>query len=186
MQEPSHRIIEVTVPSARANVYSFFVFLLAVLLYGSGFVLLWNLASLIQAWKSFLTNYAVLLFSILLGACVHELIHALVWALSAPSGFRSVKFGFDFRNLAPYVHCKEYLELPAYRAGVIAPGLLLGVLPAMVGIIAGHGWLLCFGTFFTAGAAGDFYSLIKLRPFESSSEVLDHPDHLGFFVRQPK
>jgi hypothetical protein len=114
---------------------------------------------------------------------LHELIHALAWGAFADRRLRSITFGINWKNLAPYVHCNEYLRLPSFAAGVALPGLLLGFVPAIVSLFTGSGWLLCFGVFFLAGAAGDFLALMKLRAFPRSAFVLDHPEHLGFIVR---
>ena len=43
------------------------------------------------------------------------------------------------------------------------PGIVLGLTPAIVAICTGNGWLMWFAVFFTAGAAGDILSLLKLR-----------------------
>ena len=85
--------------------------------------------------------------------------------------------------LSPYVHVDEFMTKSAYAMGVAMPGVVLGILPMTIAVIFNIGWLLCFGIFFTAGAAGDFYSLIKLHRFPSGCLVLDHHAHIGFIIK---
>jgi hypothetical protein len=175
--------IEIVIPLKTANVYSFLFFLAALALFGLPYSLIWSTGNFILAWRSFLTDYILLIVSILGGMLLHEVIHAVAWSAFADKGLKSIRFGINWKNLAPYVHCDEYLRLPSFALGVALPGILLGVLPAVASLITGSGWLLCFGVFFTAGAAGDFLSLLKLRSFPPSKFVMDHSDHLGFIVR---
>jgi hypothetical protein len=51
-------------------------------------------------------------------------------------------------------------------------------------MFTGNGWLIWFGVFFTAGAAGDVLALVKLRSASARDEILDHREHLGFTIRR--
>jgi hypothetical protein len=113
----------------------------------------------------------------------HELLHVAPWLIFSRKKVGAVVFGFRLRDLSPYVHCKEFLRLPHYAIGVILPGLVLGVFPCIIAIIIGHGMMLTFGMFFTAGAAADFLCFVKLLAFKKSTFVLDHPDKIGFFIK---
>jgi hypothetical protein len=176
--------IEVNLPVRQANIVSFILFFAAILVFGLPFIFFWSLPEFLVAWISFLTDLKTLLPSILGGMAVHEVLHAIAWAAFCRNGFRSIEFGIHWKSLAPYVHCSEFLRLRHYRIGVLLPGVLLGLLPALAGTVTGITWLFCFGIFFTAGAAGDFLSLYALRRFQAQDLVMDHPRHLGFIVRK--
>jgi hypothetical protein len=62
------------------------------------------------------------------------------------------------------------------------PGLLLGLLPAAVGIISGHALTFYFGLMLTAAAGGDLLVLWLLRGTSPHSLVLDHPTKPGCLV----
>jgi hypothetical protein len=174
---------EIIIPLWKANIYSFVFFLAALAVFGIPFSFIWSAGHFIAAWRVFLTDYFVLIASIFGGMLLHEVLHAATWAVLGENGLRSISFGINWKNLSPYVHCGEPLRLPSYALGVFMPGLVLGFLPAIVSLFTGSGWLLCFGIFFTAGAAGDCLALIQLRSFPRSAFIIDHPDHLGFTVR---
>jgi hypothetical protein len=178
--------IEVIILPSKANLYSFFLFFFNVLLFGLAFSLIWGFPAFALAWKEFLMQYFRLAIVILTGMALHEGIHAIVWAAYCKNGFRSVKFGVNWRNLSPYVQCNEDMLLRHYTYGVLMPGVVLGILPGVISVITGNGWLLCFGIFFISGAAGDFLSYTKLRLFKREDSVRDHPEHLGFIVTPSK
>jgi hypothetical protein len=174
--------IEVIIPLRVANVSSFVLFCASLIIFGIPFSFIWSWQYLLFAWREFLSGYLLLFVSLLCGVILHEGLHALTWALFSRNGWRSVSFGINWKHLAPYVHCAEYLPRNNYLAGVITPGVALGILPLLIALISGSGWLFCFGAFFTAGAAGDFLCALRLFSFRRSDQILDHPENLGFKV----
>jgi hypothetical protein len=174
---------EVVIPLRQANIYSFVIFLTALLLFGTVFCLFWTWDTFVVSWKSFLSNYWMLIITMLSGMTMHEALHAVTWAAYCKAGFRSITFGVNWKNLAPFVHCREWLPNRYYSRGVLFPGLVLGILPSLIAVAIGHGWLLCFGIFFTAGAAGDFLSIAQLIRFKKTDLIRDHEEHLGFWVQ---
>jgi hypothetical protein len=176
--------IEVTIPLRRANTASFAFFAVAIVLFGGMFAWRFGWYAFLLSWQNFLTDYLILIGSIFGGMILHELLHAVTWAIFCRLGFRSISFGINWRALAPFVHCGEYLQLRHYTVGVLLPGLALGLFPAILSLITGSGWALCFGIFFTAGAAGDFLAWKELRRFKKTDQVLDHRENIGFVVRR--
>jgi hypothetical protein len=176
--------IEVVIPVRKANTYSFALFLLTTIVLGIPFGFLIGFSSYLSAWKSFLTHYPQLVLALVSGVVAHEFLHAVTWSLFAKNGWKSITFGIHWKELAPFVHCDEFLPKIHYIAGVAMPGLILGVLPLLISCATREAWLFCFGSFFTAGAGGDFLSLQKLASFRRSDAILDHPKHLGFLVRK--
>jgi hypothetical protein len=123
--------------------------------------------------------------SIVLAIVVHELIHGIVFALYAPHGFRSVTFGFNAKIGAFYCHCKEPIRVKHYRRAGIAPLIILGLIPLIIGFITGVGWFKTFGLLLTIGGFGDLLVYIKLLKFGKNTLLLDHPDKLGFILDPP-
>ena len=123
--------------------------------------------------------------SIVLAIVVHELIHGIIFALYAPKGFRSVTFGFNTKIGAFYCHCKEPIRVRHYRRAGIAPLIILGLIPLIIGFITGIGWFKTFGLLLTIGGFGDLLVYIKLLRFNKNRLILDHPDKLGFILDPP-
>lgn len=173
---------EVIFAAWKANAFSFLVFILACLLAGIPFIVLWGSSVFVDSFRLFLSDYPVLAITLLAGVIAHEALHGLTWSLFCRHGVKSIDFGVKWKQLAPYAHCKEPLRVSHYAWGTAMPGILLGLIPLILAVSTGHGWILWFGMFFTAGAAGDLLTLWKLRYYRSSDRVCDHPDHLGFII----
>lgn len=176
--------VEVVIPAGKANLFSFILFPIVTFVFGLPYALLYSLNALRDAFAAFLTDYVMLALMIVAGTIAHELLHALVWGLYS-GRWSSVSFGFHLKQLSPYVTCAEPLPRQGYVLGVATPGMLLGVMPCCLSILSGLGSLLCFGIFFTAGAASDFLSLYYLAKLDKSFRtVQDHPLHAGFIAKQ--
>jgi hypothetical protein len=122
--------------------------------------------------------------SILVAVILHELIHGLVFALYAPHGFKSVTFGINLKLGALYCHCRDPLRVKHYRRAGIAPMILLGVIPLIIGLSTGSGWIKTFGLLLTIGGFGDLLICIKLYQFDRNLMIHDHPEKLGFIIEE--
>jgi hypothetical protein len=120
--------------------------------------------------------------SIVAAIVVHELIHGIIFALYAPKGFRSVTFGFNAKIGAFYCHCKEPIRVKHYRRAGIAPLIILGLVPLILGFITGVSWFKTFGLLLTIGGFGDLLIFFKLMKIDRNLLILDHPDKLGFII----
>jgi len=170
---------EYTAPMGKVNLVAI-VFLFPVLIvYLVPFLLIWDFDTL----KSGFFEFQKLIFLYLIvGIVLHELLHGLTWALFSKGGFRQIKFGVNWKYITPYTHFKKPLKVKIYLAGGLMPLFVLGVIPAIAGIILGNGLYIMFGIFFTWAASGDIISAVKLFQFPMSKLVQDHPDQLGFIV----
>lgn len=77
------------------------------------------------------------------------------------------------------LHPTQPISTKAYRWGIIAPGLILGILPFIASLVLGNAGLLGFGFIFTLAAGGDFMMLWIIRDIPEDSFVKDHPDRVG-------
>ncbi len=116
---------------------------------------------------------------VILGIVIHEMIHGIFFAMYAQKGFSAVRFGILWKMLTPYCHCKEPLKIKHYIIALLAPLVLLGIIPGIISLITGNLMLLVFGIIFSASAAGDLmiYQLIKKENPEDY--VQDHPTEAG-------
>ena len=120
--------------------------------------------------------------AILAGIVLHEMLHGLGWVFFTRRKFRSLRFGFMVRELAPYAHCTEPLPVLGYRIGILLPVVVLGFLPALSGIISGSFSRLCYGMLFTWAASGDLIMFWYIRKLKTGSKVMDHPEKLGCII----
>jgi hypothetical protein len=175
------RVANRSIPLAKANVYGI---LLAPLLLGIimiPFSLRWGWDALF-AWRSQLTvsdtAYLLILTAILVvSIIVHEALHAVGWAIAGRIGWSHMEFGVHW--FTPYAHTSIAMPAWAYRIGAALPGVVLGVIPGVVAIGAGSGWLALYGAIMLMCAVGDIMVLWLLRGVPGDVRVLDHPSEAG-------
>lgn len=131
---------------------------------------------------SFITNFGLFFIALFVGIVLHELIHGVIFAIFAEGGFKSIKFGIIKKHLTPYCHCSEPLKVKHYILGALAPALILGVIPLIIGLVLGKYLITFLGLFFFVAASGDFMIVYLLRNESPSSYVQDHPSEAGCFV----
>lgn len=127
----------------------------------------------------------VALFIVLI--VVHELIHGLTWSVYAEHHFKDIDFGFMKEYLTPYCTCSTPLPKRHYILGALMPCMVLGIIPAVIGILLGSSLLFWIGIVMTLSACGDIMIVCKVVAFKKqpdSKEVLiyDHPTQAGSVI----
>jgi Putative zincin peptidase len=114
---------------------------------------------------------------------VHEGLHGFTWKLCNMRNptFR-VEFSFSWKACAFFTHAVGLMPIRAYIAGSAAPGVLLGLLPVIVGLMSGLIAFTIFGAFNLAVSGGDFVMLWITRQMAANCQVLDHPTRIGFLT----
>jgi len=120
-----------------------------------------------------------------LGIVVHEGVHAVVWVMAGHGAWKRLRFGWNWRALAPFAHYMDPLPATVYRLGAVAPLILLGIVPALIGTLGGWPAVAAFGWMLTAGAAGDLAVLWLLRGVPAGALLTDHPSRAGCLVHAP-
>ena len=148
-----------------------------VLAYG----LVWGWSALGSGGLDFIEPLWRFLLIVAVGVLVHEVLHGIAWRLAgaAPG---SISLGFQWKTLTPYAHSDAPMTARAYRIGAATPGVVLGVLPALAGLVLEHGAVFWFGLFFTLAAGGDALILWLLRGVAPDRLVADHPTKPGCLV----
>lgn len=169
----------------KANLYSLIPVLPVVLPLVTAYIWRWGGAAFWDGFNALFANFLVFIVVFFVGVIVHELIHGFAWMLLGRKPFGVIKFGFQLKTLTPYAHCTVPLPLTPYRWGAAMPGIVLGILPAMIAIFNGNGFLLAFGLLFTVAAGGDMLILWLIRHVEGSKLVEDHPTNAGCYILDP-
>lgn len=158
-----------------ALVFLFTVFLFLYL----PFTLFWGWKYSYSGLKELLKD---LIFWIIPIIILHEGLHGLVWAISNPSGFKSIRFGFNSELLSPFTHCKIPINKYSYLIGGFAPLLFMGIIPAALSFIAGNSYWYILSLFCIWTAAGDIISCYYLLKVPKNYKIQDHPHKLGFIL----
>jgi len=172
---------DLSISMGKAQLYSLLTPLPAVIPLGLLYLWRWELY-LEVSFGELLLVYVIGAVLFCVGVVAHEYLHALTWRLLGRKPSSAIKFGVQWKALTPYAHCKEPLRARAYRWGAAMPGLVLGILPALAGVLTGNGWVMLFGIFFTLAAGGDAIILWLIRSVGPEQLVEDHPSKAGCYV----
>lgn len=148
--------------------------------YSDSITILGNIHESFFQWLvTFLAVILLFILSITIGGILHELIHAVFFAPFLPTKFKGLKFGYMKDKMALYVHLKEPISITGFRLGTVMPGIVLGIIPIISGIMYGYLSVLLFGLFLTIAAVGDFLLLSKTLHVKSGYKIKDNPDDIG-------
>jgi hypothetical protein len=135
--------------------------------------------SVLDALDGFVATPWIWAPALVLGIVIHELIHGLTWAWAARKPLGAMRFGINWKALAPHAQCTVPLPASAYRLGAAAPGLVLGLVPALAGTLTGTGAVAAFGWLMVLGAGGDIVILWLIRSVGGHVLLQDHPTRAG-------
>ena len=124
--------------------------------------------------------YFVVSFIVLI--VVHELIHGLTWAIFAPHHWKNIEFGLIKEYWTPYCTCSEPLKKYQYIIGAGMPTILVGIVPAIIGMFLGSYWIFLTGICMIFGGGGDLTIILELLRYRSTAKdtvYLDHPYQAG-------
>lgn len=115
--------------------------------------------------------------ALVLSVALHELLHLVgyVWLGGAPID----AIHFEWRGVAIVARCGVPLPARSYRAAVALPGLVLGLVPTMVGLGSGIAWVTVYGAVMLGASAGDVAVLWALRKYRADEDVVDRSGGRG-------
>lgn len=174
MENESYKKRDVTISLWVANCYAIFTTLPILIVLYLLYSFVWEKPTI-----SFVYPYWLIY---LIGVVIHELIHGYFAMKYSKKGIKSIKFGISWKFLTPYCHCKEPLTVKNYRIVVLAPFIILGIFPTLIGIIIGHNDFYVFGLMFILAAGGDLVIIWKLKNENETSFALDSPDKCGYEI----
>jgi len=177
---------DATTSPGKANAFAMLVGLPLAILAWFLFQMRWGDASTEGLFEWIRQNAILAALAVLVGLLLHEALHVVGWALFGKLPFKDFEFGFIAKALMPYAHVRNPMRVKAYRWGTALPGLLLGVLPLLIGYIGGDGRWFVFGLAFMLAALGDALILWLLRKEKPSAWVEDHPSDPGCVILEEK
>lgn len=175
--------VDKSISFKKGNIYGVVIGLIPVIIMSIIYIKIWGLNHFQSGLKLFFLNQQGYFFlTMLTGIIIHEFIHGISWRLIGSQTSKTIQYGIQWKTLTPYAHCQKPIEIKAYCWGIAMPGLILGILPAFVGIGLGNGWLFNFGLIFTIAAGGDILILLLLKNVRSGTLVKDHPTRIGCYI----
>lgn len=145
--------------------------------------IIWNKSSFsdsILSDKGFLIIGLTCILGIFLSIILHEGIHAIVFMFTTKCSFSCIKFGIKDGN--PYCHCSEKMRVKHYTLSLLAPFIILGILPSIIGVYTNEISLTIFGIFNIISSAGDLCIRSLLKSCPKNSFIEDHPCEIGFYL----
>lgn len=120
----------------------------------------------------------ILVFFVLAGMVVHELLHALAFiAVRIPP--KKIEFGIKPFYL--YTHAHQWVSRNEYIFVLLVPVIALGVVPYLASLCTGNVYVFIWSLLMVRGAVGDFLMVAKcLNTSERILLVRDLPNDLGF------
>lgn len=178
MQEQGYKTVELKVGVVEANVLGLVLAIPFIVLALVPYILLHG---------NPLLGYRPVWFviAICIGIVLHEWLHGLTWSFFTKDGWKSVEFGMIWQYVTPYCTCREPMKkMPMILAGSM-PTIVLGFLPALVGILTGWAILILFAVVMIAGGGGDMLIIRNILKYKTQAQevlFLDHPYEVGTFV----
>lgn len=113
---------------------------------------------------------------------LHERIHYETFRLLGGLRREDLVLGVHWRLLTPYVHVKRPVPIRAYRASLLAPFVLLGVLPLVLALARADLTLLVVAVIMWCASYGDLAVWIRLLSLPTGALCEDHPTKAGCVV----
>lgn len=174
---------EKTISIAKANAYAIFLMLPLAVMCFIIFVITSN--DFLPREESFFRLLLwFLLFTVIL-LLLHEVTHGFFLGIFCERKFKSIKLGVLWKELTPYCHCKEILQINHMRIGYGAPLFTTGLLPFVISLLLGNFALMAASVGMIFGAGGDYSMLLLLFREKKNAMVEDHPSKIGCFVYRP-
>lgn len=113
------------------------------------------------------------------GLLLREAVHLAAYYVIGRVPRGAARLGGTGAGLTPRVRCAALLPARAYRAILLAPGLLLGVAPGIAGIVVGSWLLIIWALWMLVAAGGDLAALWAMRGLPGDTPVRAHPTRPG-------
>ncbi|MBN2017981.1 MAG: DUF3267 domain-containing protein [Candidatus Cloacimonetes bacterium] len=146
------------------------------------YIYIYGVTSLIFAAQKLVFGWWLVIPIIIAGIFAHEGLHAIVFGMFSDTGFEHIHIGIQWHSLTPYAHYKKPLKAIYYRIALLAPAVILGVVPIIVGLIFHCGPVFIIGLLFLLFSGGDLLIMWLIRKVPYKTLVKDHPTRAGCYV----
>ena len=102
---------------------------------------------------------------------VHEGLHALGFMLFGGVPREAISIRADWKNLDVQTFCGAPVTAGAFRKAALLPALVLGVIPAIISIVYGIGWLAFWSIMAFSGVTYDLLAVWIIRSLQADVMV---------------
>ncbi len=173
---------DLSVSTLSANLFAIPIVLISIICIICPFILIWDWQTFTLGFLSIYLALPYFIIAFILGAFLHEVLHAVGFLIFGKLKPSQVKIGIIWKYITPYAHCKIPLKASVYRIALILPAILLGIIPSIIALISGKSWLIIYGTLFTILAGGDILVFFIIRKVGNNELVKDHPQRCGCHI----
>jgi hypothetical protein len=111
---------------------------------------------------------------------LHEVIHRVGFMVFGSLGSKDVKT--IFHGAMMITHPRDTANVGPFRLATALPLVLMGVIPAILGIALAVGWVMLYGALMVGSAMPDMLILWRLRSTPAKDRILFHKDRLGYEI----
>ena len=123
----------------------------------------------------------IAILCVVMGYFIHELVHATAFMIVGVR-YKNVKFGYDIKKMIIFCSASQPITKGRYKFVLIAPFVILGLIPYILSIIFLNYPYLFFSSLMIGASAGDLTMLSKLLKLKGDFMVLDHPTEPAFYI----
>ena len=110
---------------------------------------------------------------------VHELLHAVGYMVLGKLHWKQLKFGVNWKAMAPYCNCLFPIALRPFRWSAILPVLVLTPISMALWLGSGAWWMAFMTAAVLLGGIGDIYIIFKTLKHPSDCYILEHHSGIG-------
>ena len=182
LKKEGYKERDLTISALKANILAFVTIIPLILILSISYYFFsrnFNIDYIFITTSSFLFIVFLSFFILII---IHELIHALAFAIFSENHFKGVSFGFIWKTLTPYCTISKPLKKFQYIMGIGMPCFVLGVIPSIIAIALGNFLLLLFSFIQILGAGGDLliiYLILANKNEKKDVLYYDHPTEIG-------
>ena len=99
---------------------------------------------------------ALVIAAFILSIPVHELIHGITCAYVSDNNYKTIHYGVNFNKFYAYCRHTKMMDRKACIYTSVMPGIVLGVIPAIISLLIGNQFVCAFAILNLAGASKDF------------------------------
>lgn len=115
---------------------------------------------------------------------VHELVHGLFYGLFTGNHWGNVILGVQWKTLTPFCTCCEPITINQYILMLLAPTMLLGLLPGLFSILMANSFLFIVSQCMLVMSGSDLLFAVRLMFLKTSGDdvlIVAHPTKSGFY-----
>jgi len=121
------------------------------------------------------------------GVILHEIIHAIFFALFCKNKFKSVKISMRLHKGYAHCECKEILPTNQFAIGLLMPAILTGIIPSIISLFTGSFDLLFFSMIFLGMSGSDLLVFKRIaKDIKGSWFGEDLVNHEVLYIYKPK